>query len=91
MAVQIQTPPALEKELKAAMKEASIPVPDTAERWEQALKALKVSSWTRQVAAQFAEALMGADTREQLRLERVQPAVERLPHICGREALWQAH
>ena len=40
--VQIKTPPALQKELTASMKAAGIPVPDSAERWEQALKALKV-------------------------------------------------
>ena len=35
-------PEQLQKELKAAMEKAGIPVPETEERWLQALAALKV-------------------------------------------------
>ena len=35
-------PQQLQEELKAAMEKAGIPVPETEERWQQALAALKV-------------------------------------------------
>ena len=34
-------PAKLEEQLKAGMREAGIPIPDTPERWEQAMTALK--------------------------------------------------
>ena len=40
--LQVQTPAALQEQLKQAMQEASIPVPDGEERWQEALRALKV-------------------------------------------------
>ncbi len=39
---QVAVPEQLQKELKAAMEKAGIPVPETEERWQQALAALKV-------------------------------------------------
>ncbi|KAK9809702.1 hypothetical protein WJX73_007079 [Symbiochloris irregularis] len=41
IAMEVQTPPKLQQELAAAMKEAGIPVPDSEDRWQQALTALK--------------------------------------------------
>ena len=41
--MQVQIPDKLEQQLKAGMKEAGIPVPETEERWNQAMNALKVS------------------------------------------------
>ena len=38
----MQVPEELQSQLKAAMQEASIPVPDSADRWNLALEALKV-------------------------------------------------
>ena len=40
---QVIVPEQLQKELKAAMEKAGIPVPETEERWQQALAALKVA------------------------------------------------
>lgn len=40
---QVAVPEQLQKELKAAMEKAGIPVPETEERWQQALAALKVA------------------------------------------------
>jgi len=42
MCLQVKIPAKLEEQLKAGMKEAGIPIPDTEERWEQAMIALKV-------------------------------------------------
>lgn len=39
---QVQIPEKLEQQLKAGMKEAGIPIPETEERWNQAMNALKV-------------------------------------------------
>ena len=36
-------PAKLEEQLKGGMQEAGIPVPDTPERWDQAMTALKVA------------------------------------------------
>ena len=43
MCLQVKIPAKLEEQLKAGMKEAGIPIPDTEERWEQAMTALKVN------------------------------------------------
>ena len=40
--LQVVIPAKLEEQLKAGMQEAGIPVPDTPERWGQAMTALKV-------------------------------------------------
>lgn len=40
--MQVQTPAALQEQLKSQMQAAGIPVPDSADRWQQALHALKV-------------------------------------------------
>ena len=39
----MKTPAALQQQLQEAMKQAGIPVPDSEERWQQALTALKVT------------------------------------------------
>ena len=39
---QVETPAVLQEQLRDAMQEAGIPVPDSEERWQQALRALKV-------------------------------------------------
>ena len=41
--IQVKIPEKLEQQLKAAMQEAGIPVPEMEERWNQAMNALKVS------------------------------------------------
>ena len=43
MCLQVKIPAKLEEQLKAGMKVAGIPIPDTEERWEQAMTALKVT------------------------------------------------
>ena len=46
LGAQVQVPEDLQRQLKGAMKDAGIPVPEGEERWNDALKALKVSSLT---------------------------------------------
>lgn len=41
IAMEVQTPAALQEQLKSQMQAAGIPVPDSADRWQQALHALK--------------------------------------------------
>ena len=41
--LQVHVPDTLQKALQEAMKDAGIPTPDTEERWQAALKAMKVS------------------------------------------------
>lgn len=40
--VQVEVPEELQTQLKAAMQDAQIPVPDSSDRWNMALEALKV-------------------------------------------------
>ena len=40
--LQVSIPQKLEEQLKAGMQEAGIPIPETQERWQQAMTALKV-------------------------------------------------
>ena len=42
MHAQVQIPEKLEQQLRAGMQDAGIPVPETEERWNQAMTALKV-------------------------------------------------
>ena len=72
--VQVKTPAKLEEELKAAMKTAGIPVPDTPERWQQALKALKVTTLTgAALQAVLCSPLPAAKMRLRRRLSRCKP------------------
>ncbi len=43
MHAQVQIPEKLEQQLRAAMQDAGIPVPESKERWNQAMTALKVT------------------------------------------------
>lgn len=40
--LQVNIPRKLEEQLKAAMQKAGIPIPETQDRWQQAMTALKV-------------------------------------------------